>query len=59
MDGLVLAASPSFLQTTCEETHSVSGGLAPNLPIGLTYLLSYLPEKNHLCPRGHGAGRKS
>lgn len=32
MEGLVLAASPSFLQTTCEETCSVSGGLAPAYP---------------------------
>lgn len=46
MEGLVLAASPSFLQTTCEEAYSVSGRLAPNLLIGLTYLLPYHPEKS-------------
>lgn len=39
----MLAASPSFLQTTCEEAHSISERLAPNLPTGRTYLPTALP----------------
>lgn len=42
----MLAASPSFLQTTCEEVHSISGRLTPNLPTGRTYLPPYHPAKS-------------
>lgn len=46
MEGLVLAASPSFLQTTCEEAHGVRWRAHPALPTGLTYLLPYHPAKS-------------
>lgn len=48
MEGLVLAASPSFLQTTCEEAHSVSAGLIPTHPLAShTYYLTALREITH------------
>lgn len=47
MEGLVLAASPSFLQTTCEEAHSVkwrwsahpNPALGPHIPCKIAHVL--------------------
>lgn len=59
MEGWVLAASPSFLQTTCEGAHSVSGRLAPNLPVGLTYLPPYHPAKEPHVLRATEPGERA
>lgn len=55
----MLAASPSFLQTTCEGVHSVSGRLAPNLPVGLTCPPPYHPAKEPHVLRATELGERA
>ena len=48
MEGLVLAASPSFLQTTCEEAHCVNWRAHPNPTLG-----SQIPTALPPCKIAH------
>lgn len=56
MEGLELAASPSFLQTTCGEGRAVSGGPIPSLPRGLCAQTAPSLFRITCVPRAMGPG---